>query len=461
MPYDLLIHGGEVWVDSELRRVDIALEAEQIAAVGTDLGPAVAHLDATGSLVLPGGIDVHTHFDTDVGGAATADTYESGTRAAVYGGITTILNYAFQGRGERLSDVIERESSKASGNCHIDYGFHVAVTDASVPGLAADLARLPELGCPSVKVFTALDFRLTDQDLLAVLDAVSGKGVLLNVHAEDGALVDFLSERLHARGQRGIEQLGPSRPPRAEALAVEKMISYAGAADTPLYIVHLSSGEALEAVRRGRKAGLEVYAETRPAYLFLDDSVYRLPEREGNRFACWPPLRDKNDQSELWAALAAGEIQCYATDHTTWTLAQKMQPGLPFGQVPGGISNVQTSMGMLYSEGVATGRITLARYVEVTAENPAKLFGMWPRKGSITPGSDADLMILDPALRYQVISAAMQSASDFDPYDGYVSHGWPASVICRGKVVVAEQQLIQTSTAGEFVHRGPFESLPG
>jgi dihydropyrimidinase len=458
MKYDIVIHGGRTWVEGRLVDVDVAISDEQIATIGTNLGPAHDLIDATGRLVLPGGIDVHTHFDTNVGGTATADSYESGTRAAAFGGLTTVLNYAFQGAGERLRDVIEREQAKASGRSYIDYGFHVVVTDATVPGLAEDLAALPDLGCPSIKVFTALDFRLADSQLLDVLAALATKGVLVNVHAEDGALVDFLSAHFHDTGQTGIDRLGPSRPPRAEALAVEKMITYAGATGTPLYIVHLSSEEALDAVRRGRRAGIEIYVETRPAYLYLDDSVYRLPDREGNRFACWPPLRGKDDQAVLWDAVATGEVQCYATDHTTWTLAQKMTPGLPFEQIPGGISNVQTSMGMLYSEGVHTGRIPLSRYVEVTAETPAKLFGLWPRKGRIAAGSDADLTILDPQLRYRVVSADMQSASDFDPYDGYVSTGWPVVTISRGKVVVADQQLTGIPAHGQFLHRSPFRT---
>lgn len=456
MVADLVIRGGKVWVDGALQRADVAVVGETIVDVGREVGPGRREVNADNRLVLPGGIDVHTHFDTDVGGASTADTYESGTRAAAFGGLTTILNYAFQERGERLRDVVQRELAKAAGRSYIDYSFHIVVTDAEVQGLAEDLLALPGLGCPSIKVFTAMDFRLRDDQLLEVLRTLSGQGVLVNVHAEDGALVDYLSARLHEQGAAGIEALPSSRPPRAEALAVEKMVTFAGATRTPLYIVHLSSEDALAAVRRGRAAGIEVYAETRPAYLYLDESVYRLPDREGNRFACWPPLRSKSDQDVLWSALEAGEIECYATDHTTWTLAQKMAPGLPFEHIPGGMSNVQTSMGMLWSEGVRTGRLSLSRYVEVTAENPARLFGLWPRKGRIAVGSDADLIVLDPDVRYEVHSEQMQSASDFDPYDGYVSTGWPVVTVSRGTVVVADQTLEGGPDHGSYLHRQPF-----
>ncbi|HEX7404661.1 MAG TPA: amidohydrolase family protein, partial [Candidatus Nanopelagicaceae bacterium] len=302
--------------------------------------------------------------------------------------------------------------------------------------------------------------RLTDEELLRVLAIAAGKGVLVNVHAEDGALVDYLSDALIATGQTGIDQLGPSRPPRAEALATEKMVTYAGAIGCPLYIVHLSSLEALNAVRRGRSAGIEVYVETRPAYLYLDEGVYGLPGQEGNRYACWPPLRSVADQDVLWDAIGNGEVQCYATDHTTWTLAEKMDPKLMFNQVPGGISNVQTSLGMLFSEGVSRGRMSLARFVEVTAQTPARLFGLWPRKGVIQLGADADIVIVDPQLSYRVVSERMESASDFDPYDGYESSGWPVLTMSRGQIVVADQQLLGSAEHGRFYHRAPFESLP-
>lgn len=457
--YDLIVRGGQVWQSGGLRGIDVAISDGRIAAIGPELADQAAEVvDATGLHVLPGGIDVHTHFHTEVGGSATADVYESGTRAAAYGGLTTIINYAFQLPGERLIDVVARELAKAEGQSYIDFGFHIIVSDASVPTLAEDLAALPELGCPSVKVFTALDFRLSDIDLLRVLDGARAAQVLVNVHAEDGALVDFLSARLINAGKTGIDNLGRSRPPQAEALAVEKMITYAEAAGSPLYIVHLSSEEAMNAVRRGRARGAELYVETRPAYLYLDDDLYGLPDRAGNRYACWPPLRSRRDQDVLWSALADGEVQCYATDHTTWTLAQKMDPSLPFSQVPGGISNVQTSIGMLYSEGVCRGRLSLTRFVEVTSETPARLFGLWPRKGAIAVGSDADLVLLDPDQQYRVTASRMQSRSDFDPYEGYESQGWPVRTISRGRTVVAEELLVGSVQHGEFLRREPFRT---
>lgn len=456
MRFDTAVRGGQVWYQGGLATVDLAISGGAIAAIGADPGPADVDIDAEGLLVLPGAIDVHTHFDTDVGGQATADTYESGTRAAAFGGITAVINYAFQTPGERLRDVIERERARADGHAHVDYGFHIVVTDPTAPHFDDDLTRLAEWGCPSIKLFTALDFRLSDADILHVMAALADRHTLVNTHAEDGALVDHLTDRLLADGRTGIEQLGPSRPPLAEALATERMIGYAHATGCPLYIVHLSCEQAIDAVRRGRAAGAEVYVETRPAYLYLDETAYTAPGDEGKKYACWPPLRSEHDQAVLWDALATGEIQCYATDHTTWTLVQKIAPGLTFDQVPGGMSNVQTSIGMLYSEGVVKGKLTLERFVKVTAENPAKLFGLWPRKGQLHVGSDADIMLFDPNRDFTVHAQMMQSRSDFDPYEGYTSAGWPVATMCHGTVVAQNEALRVEKPRGEFLHRQPF-----
>jgi dihydropyrimidinase len=457
MTHEMIVRGGRVWFNGALADADVAIDHGLITAVGTDLGNATDTVDATARLVLPGGIDVHTHFDTDLDGSPTADDYESGTRAAAFGGLTTVLNYAFQAPGERLCDVIDREQTKAQGSAYIDYGFHVVITDSSVLDLPVELTTLLDRGCPSIKVFTAMAFRLTDDQLLDVLAHAGGRGILVNVHAEDGPLIDHLTRHLLTAGHSGIDQLGLSRPPRAEALAVEKMVSYAGATRCPLYVVHLSSADALDAVRRGRAEGIEVYVETRPAYLYLDEGVYSQPD--GERYACWPPIRAKKDRSALWDGLSSGDVQTYATDHTTWTLQQKLAPGHNFSTVPGGIANVQTSIGMLFSEGVQRHRLSLRRFVEVVAETPARLFGLWPRKGTITAGSDADLMLIDPELKYRIHSAQMQSASDFDPYDGFTSHGWPIATISRGQMVVDQQQLIGDITHGEFMHRKPFATV--
>jgi dihydropyrimidinase len=300
---------------------------------------------------------------------------------------------------------------------------------------------------------------LGGRDVLRVLQAAAGAGVMVNVHAEDGDLVDHLTENLLHAGHRSVEHLVRARPVQAEALATARVSGFAAVLGVPLYVVHLSCRRALDAVRRARADGAEVYVETRPAYLYLDADRYTLPDREGNKFVCWPPLRSPDDQAALWEGLRTGEIQTYATDHTTWMAAQKMDPELSFADIPGGVSNVQTSIGMLYAEGVLAGRLPLTRFVEVTATNPAKLFGLWPRKGALAVGSDADLVLLDPQRSFRITAAAMQSRSDFDPYENYEARGWPVLTMSRGEIVMRDGEVLGAAGRGQFLPRGRYQRL--
>lgn len=459
MKFDRVVRGGVVTTVEAAVSADIGIRDGRIAALGTDLR-ADEVVDASGMLVVPGAIDVHTHFANDVGGSATADDYESGSRAAAVGGITSFVNFAFQQPDRTLVEAVEAELLKADGHSYLDFGLHIAVTDPDAVHLNAELPRLVERGVTSVKIFTAVPgFALTPDAVLEVLAATAAVGIAVTVHAEDGALVAHLTERLLQQGQRSVNFLPAARPVETEALATTMVAGYAGAVGCPVYFVHLSCRAALDAVRQARRRGIEVYVETRPAYLFLDSQRYQLPGHEGNKFVCWPPLRTADDQKALWDGLRNGEIQTYATDHTTWMAAQKMDPELSFNEIPGGVSNVQTSIGMLFAEGVQRGRISMSRFVAVTATNPAKLFGMWPRKGTIAVGSDADLVIIDPKKDVRISSGAMESRSDFDPYDGWVGQGWPVLTIAGGEVIVRDGKMVAAPGRGRPMHRERYQSL--
>jgi dihydropyrimidinase len=461
MSFDCIVRGGTLATADRTFDADIGITDGRIAAIESSLpGNAGNVIDARGLLVAPGAVDVHTHFDTRTGDEATADDYESGSRAAAAGGITTYVNFAFQDRGAGLAAAIDRERAKADGRSLIDYGFHIAVIDPDVPGALDELPALAANGFTSVKIFTAnTGMALAGRDVLRVLQAAADAGLMVNVHAEDQDLVDHLTGRLVYQGRHGVENLTQARPTQAEAAATARIAAYADALDVPVYIVHLSCRAALEAVRAARRAGARVYVETRPAYLYLDASRYRLPDRQGNKYVCWPPLRETDDQEALWQGLKNGEIQTYATDHTTWMAAQKMDPSLSFAEIPGGVSNVQTSIGMLYAEGVRAGRIPMTTFVAVTATNPAKLFGLWPRKGCLAVGSDADLMAIDPERLFRVTAAAMHSRSDFDPYEGYEARGWPVLTMSRGEVIARDGRVLAKPGRGLLLSRGRYQDL--
>jgi dihydropyrimidinase len=460
---DTIVRGGTVVTSEATARADVAVSGGIVRAIGEHLDLTARRvIDASGLLVLPGAIDVHTHFETMVGGRPTADDFESGSRAAAAGGITCFLNFAFQEPGCGLRAAVDRELAKANGRSYVDYGLHVGVTDLSVPGVLAEVEGLADAGFTSFKIFTAVSgMELDDRAALAVFESVANSGCLVCVHAEDGALIDMLTRRLLAEGRTDVRYLNEARPAEAEALATGRMAEYARQVNCPVYFVHLSCRAALDAVRYARSKGAEVYVETRPAYLFLDRSVYERPGRDGNKFVTWPPIREVSDQRALWEGLRSGEIQTYATDHTTWLAAEKMNEGLTFAHIPGGVANVQTSTGMLYNEGVRTGRIALTQFVSVTSANPARLFGLWPRKGVLAVGSDADIMIIDPNRSFTIRSRSMLSRSDFDPYDGYEALGWPILTMVRGEVVVEDGRVVGTPGWGQPIARQRFRGPDG
>jgi dihydropyrimidinase len=459
MKHDLTVRGGTVVTAAASFPADIGVADGRIISIADHLDAGDRDVDARGRLVVPGAIDVHTHFDHFVPyvGTTNADDYDSGTRAAAAGGTTTIVNFAFQEEGESLRAAVEHELDCANGRAWIDYGIHLTVTDLAVPGVLDEVTALADEGFASLKIFTSVGtYALPDADVVRVLAHARKIGLLVSVHAEDHALIEFLTQEQLAAGAVGVDRLPIARPPAAEAIATARVAAYARALDTPVYFVHLSCRDALEAVRRERSAGARIYVETRPVYLFLDASRYELGDREGNKYVCLPPLRGREHQSALWDGLRNGEIQTYATDHAPWTAAQKTEPTLPFPRIPAGVSNVQTSIGMLFAEGVTQGRISANRFVAVTATNPARLFGLWPRKGTLAVGSDADIVLIDPELPVRIDASAMLSKADYDPYEGYEGVGWPVMTISRGEIVADHGRIVADGPRGELLRRSRY-----
>jgi dihydropyrimidinase len=382
----------------------------------------------------------------------TIDDFESGTAAAAAGGVTTIVDYAFQPQGGSLADAIEKWNAKARGSAIIDYSFHVAILDPS-PESIAEIPRIVEGGVTSFKIFMMQGFEARARDFLRAFKAAGESGALLAIHAEDEHLIGFCTERLLAAGHDGVKHFAASRPPLSEAAAVRRALAMTELSDAPAYFVHLSSREAVDEVRRARARGRVVLAETRPIYLYLTEE--RFLEPNGAKYVGYPPLRSAEHRDALWSALADGTIDVVATDHCSWTLERKVSASRFTRMVPG-MSNLETLVPMLYSEGVAKGRISISRWVELTATNAAKIFGMYPRKGAIVEGADADLVVFDPNRKVTINSREMHSRADYDPFEGFEVTGWPTMTISRGAPIVTNRKVEAPAGRGEFIARARF-----
>jgi dihydropyrimidinase len=445
---DLAIRGGTVVTPEGERRVDIAIDGDRISGIG-EIGPASSEIDARGKLVLPGCVDLHTHL-ASTPTFTPLDDFEHGTRAAIAGGVTTVVSMVYQEDGS-LRRGVERGIRDAERSL-ADFAFHVVVTDpstdarAEVPGLVRD-------GHAGLKVFMVSPRYVERRDdYRLLLRAAAEAGVVVAVHAEDHEIVAARTAQLHESGRAGVEHFPDSRPVAAEVKAALEAVELAATTDAAIYLVHLSSRAALVALREG-KSRARIFGETRPLYLYLTRTQFDRPDA-----ALWvgqPPLREDDDVAAVWTGLADGTLDTVGTDHIPHTRAAKLAPGLTFDRIPPGVSNLETLLPMLYSEGVRKGRLTLARLVEVIATAPARIAGMHPRKGVIAVGSDADVVVFDPETRRTIRAADLHSACDYDPYEGWDVTGWPETVILRGEPVFADGEVIGSSGRGRLIPRAP------
>jgi dihydropyrimidinase len=450
--YDLVIRHGTVVTSTEACRADVAIVGGRIVQIGDALAGGVREIDATGLQVLPGGIDVHTHLDAQVGGLTTVDDFESGTAAAACGGVTTICDYAWQRPGQTLAEAIEAWRAKARGRAHIDYSFHVVLSEAT----AERLAEIPEAvaeGYPSFKVFMIPEFGIGDAGFLRLLEATARAGAIVNVHAENGEMLNHATAALFRQGKRDPRYFAESRPALAEAEATRRALAYAELTGAEVYIVHLSCRGALEAVRDARARGLRAWAETRPIYLGLTEERYGVGGVEAAKVVGAPPLRAAADQAALWDGLRSGDLQTIGSDNTSWSPEQKAAGLTDFTQIPYGVPGLETEMRVIYSEGVTRGRISLQTFVAAFCTNPARIFGLYPRKGTIAVGSDADVVLFDPN-RTEVIDAGrLHSRAGYDPFEGLEIRGIPVLTISRGEIVAREGVLLSRPGRGEHLRR--------
>lgn len=461
----ILIEGGTVVTAADTYKADVLIDGEKIAAVGKDLKAGGAKkVDASRKYVIPGGIDVHTHMELPFGGTFASDDFETGTRAAAFGGTTTIVDFAVQGMGEPLARARDAWMGKAHGKAVIDYGLHMIVRDVSDKVLR-EMQSMVNDGVSSFKLFMAYPgvFMVDDAAIFKALVRSAEVGGLICMHAENGGVIDVLVKKALREKKTEPKWHALTRPPEAEGEATGRAFKLAEmAGGVPLYIVHLSASHALEQVKLFRDRGLPAYAETCPQYLFLSYDNYEEPGFDGAKYVMSPPLRPKWHQDELWKGLARNDLQVVSTDHCPFCMKEGYQ-GLPkqkelgkgdFSKIPNGAPGVETRMVLLFDGGVVGGRITLNRWIELCSTTPAKLMGMFPRKGTIAAGSDADIVIWDPKATQTLSAKSHHMRVDYNPYEGRKVKGKAVTVISRGEVVVEKDKFVGKKGRGKFIKRG-------
>jgi dihydropyrimidinase len=454
-----LITGGTVVTAVDHYKGDVLIEDEKIVLIGSAIAGLDIHadktIDATGKYVLPGGIDVHTHLDMPFGGTTSADDFESGTTAAAFGGTTSVVDFAIQYRRQTLHHAMETWAKKAEGKAVIDYGFHMIITELT-DQVEHEMDAMVRQGITSFKLFMAYPgvFMLDDGSIFKALLRTGQNGGTICMHAENGGVIDVLVQRALAEGQTAPKYHALTRPARAEAEATHRAIAMSEIADVPIYIVHLSAAEALEMVTEARDRGLPAFAETCPQYLFLSYDNYEEPDFEGAKYVMSPPLREKAKQKELWRGLAFNDLQCISTDHCPFCMKEQKELGRnDFSKIPNGAPGIETRMSLVYDGGVREGRITLNRFVELTSTSPAKIFGLFPRKGTIAPGSDADIVVFDPNRTFTLSARTLHMKVDYNPYEGRQVTGATDTVLSRGRLVIENGKFVGRAGAGSFLKR--------
>jgi dihydropyrimidinase len=465
MAFDTIIRSGSLVTATDTYQADVAIASGKIAAIGTDLARqnAAKVLDASGKLVLPGGIDVHTHLDMPFGGTTSADDFETGTRAAAFGGTTTLIDFAIQYRGQRLRQAFDTWMGKASSKAVCDYAFHCIVTDVS-GGQLAEMNDLVREGVTSFKLFMAYPgvFMLDDGSIFKALQTTSKNGGLVCMHAENGSAIDVIVQQALAEGKKAPKYHALTRPTTAEAEATARAIALAEMAGAPIYIVHLSCNDALEKVREARDRGLPVYAETCPQYLYLSIENFDAPGFEGAKYVFTPPLREKWHQEKLWNGLKRDHLQVVSTDHCPFCFKEQKELGRDdFTKIPNGGPGVEHRMSLIYSGGVASGRFSANRFVELVSTTPAKLFGLYPRKGTIAVGSDADLVIFDAKRKHTISANTHHMRVDYSMFEGIQVTGMPDVVLSRGQVLVEGDNFLGRAGQGEFLRRSTYAQING
>jgi dihydropyrimidinase len=455
----LLIKNGRIITADADFTADIYVDGETIQAIGKNLGmKADTEIDASGKLVFPGGIDPHVHLDMPFMGTFSSDNYETGTRAALFGGTTMVIDFILQKQGNSLQSALDEWRSRSDNNCVGDYSFHMAVTDFNDNTRTEIKKMIEQEGITSFKTFMAYKgaLMIDDRQMIGLMEEVKQYGGLINVHATNGDMIDYLVAK-----HRAEKKLAPlyhylSQPEITEAEASERFVDMTYYTGCPGYIVHLTCEGALNAVRNATRRNQKVFVETCIQYLILDASLYE-KDFDGAKWVMSPPLRQPKDQETLWAGINQGLVQVVATDHCPFKWEQKLMGKDDFSKIPNGHPAIENRMELLYSEGVHKGKISLNKYVEVACTNPAKIFGMFPRKGTLAPGSDADIVIFDPNEKHELSAATHHMNVDYSAYEGWPITGKVKTVVLRGTVAIDNEQCLIEKGYGKFIKRNKVE----
>jgi dihydropyrimidinase len=460
MTFDTIIKGGTVATASDTFEADIGIRNGKVEALARGLREGREIIDARGKLVLPGGIDSHVHISQPSGpGIVMADDFESATRSAAFGGNTTILPFCLQETGTPLRQTVNAYHALAEGKCHVDVSFHLIISDPSEQVLGQDLPALVKDGYTSFKVFMTYDgLALTDMQIMETMAVAKETGALMMIHAENYDMIRFLTAKLEKQGDTAPYFHGKSRPIPVEREATHRAITLAELSEVPLVVVHVSNREAMEEISRAQSKGLKIRAETCPQYLVLTEDDLKGLNMEGAKYVCSPPPRDKASQIACWEGLRTGVFTLFSSDHCPFRYDDAQGKLAPKGKtsfrwVPNGIPGVAARLPILFSEGVSKGRIDLNTFVAVTSTNHAKTYGLYPQKGTIAIGSDADIAIWDPKKRMTISNANQHHGADYTPYEGIKVKGWPVLTMVRGKTVVKDGALVARTPSGEHQRR--------
>jgi dihydropyrimidinase len=463
--FDTIIRNGTVVTAADSILCDVGIRDGKIAALADRLEGGAHEVDAQRRLVLPGGIDSHCHIDQKSStGLITADDFFTGGISAACGGTTTIIPFAAQHRGQSLRDVVRDYHQRAERKAFIDYAFHLIVSDPTEQVLSQELPELIAEGCSSFKVYTTYDaLKLTDRQILDVLGLARREGAMVMVHAEHSDSIAWLTGRLVAGGKTSPRFHAASRPQLVEREATHRVIALAELVDVPILIVHVSGMEALEQIRWARSRGLKIYAETCPQYFLLTAKDMDKPGFEGAKYMCSPPPRSESDHEAIWLGLASGLIDVFSSDHAPYRFNDPMGKqahgvDAPFNKVPSGVPGLETRLPLLFSEGVGKGRIDIQAFAALSSTNAARIYGLYPRKGTISVGSDADLAIWDPELEVTITKDALHDTMDYTPYEGMKVKGWPVMTLSRGEIIWAQGKVHGCAGRGVFIKR--YRPLP-